>query len=347
MNQISFNSKLKQIAVLILVILIGWLLLRQLTVFLPGLLGGLTLYILSRKQYLFFTNEKKYNKSGTAIFFLVFYIFIIAIPIYLTITLVSPKIDQIVQNQDAIVAKAESVAAVISNKIGVEVLSAQNIRTATQKISTIVPKLLTGTASTLANLFMMFFLFYFLLVGGNDLEKKLNKFIPFKPHNVNSLVKETNMMIRANALGIPLICVVQGIFASIGYWIFGLDDWGLWGFLTGVFAFFPLVGTMIIWVPLCLYLFSQGHNWPGVGLLLYSLIVTGNVDYVARISFMKRMGDVHPLVTVLGVIVGLNLFGFIGLIFGPLLISYFLILVKIYVNEFSANDSVTDISGTE
>jgi predicted PurR-regulated permease PerM len=91
---------------------------------------------------------------------------------------------------------------------------------------------------------------------------------------------------------------------------------------------------MIIWVPLVAYMFSQGLNWPAIGLMIYSIVVTGNVDYVARLSLMKRMGDVHPMITVLGVIVGLNLFGFIGLIFGPLLVSYFIILVKIYINEF-------------
>ena len=95
---------------------------------------------------------------------------------------------------------------------------------------------------------------------------------------------------------------------------------------------------MIIWVPLVIYIYASGLDWPATGLMLYSFIVTGNVDYVARITLMKKIGDVHPLITVLGVIVGLNLFGFIGLVFGPLLVSYFLILVKIYFNEFSENN---------
>ncbi|MBP6416981.1 MAG: AI-2E family transporter, partial [Chitinophagaceae bacterium] len=67
---------------------------------------------------------------------------------------------------------------------------------------------------------------------------------------------------------------------------------------------------------------------------LYSIIVTGNVDYLSRITIMKRLGDVHPVITVLGVIIGLGLFGFIGLIFGPLLVSYIILLFKIYMNEF-------------
>ena len=95
---------------------------------------------------------------------------------------------------------------------------------------------------------------------------------------------------------------------------------------------------MIIWVPLVIYMYASGLDWPATGLMLYSFIVTGNVDYVARITLMKKIGDVHPLITVLGVIVGLNLFGFIGLVFGPLLVSYFLILVKIYFNEFSEHN---------
>ena len=145
-------------------------------------------------------------------------------------------------------------------------------------------------------------------------------------------------MVKANALGIPIICIIQGLFAAIGYRLFGIADWGLWGILTGLFAFFPLVGTMIIWVPLVIYMYASGLDWPATGLMFYSFIVTGNVDYVARITLMKKIGDVHPLITVLGVIVGLNLFGFIGLIFGPLLVSYFLILVKIYFNEFSEHN---------
>ncbi|HRB22864.1 MAG TPA: AI-2E family transporter, partial [Ferruginibacter sp.] len=197
------------------------------------------------------------------------------------------------------------------------------------------PKLLNSTANIVTNIVMMFFLLYFLLVEGRSMEKYISRMIPLQKHNVSALSSETKTMIKANALGIPIISLIQGVTSAIGYWIFGVEDWGMWGFVTGVFAFFPIVGTTIIWLPLVIFLYSKGLTWPATGLLIYSLLITGNVDYLARLSLMKRMGDVHPLVTILGVIVGLGLFGFIGLIFGPLLISYFLVLVKIYMNEFS------------
>ena len=91
---------------------------------------------------------------------------------------------------------------------------------------------------------------------------------------------------------------------------------------------------MIVWIPLVIYSYTTGNTGMATGLLLYSLLITGNVDYIARITIMKKLGNVHPVITVIGVIVGLGLFGFIGLIFGPLLVNYIIILFKIYMNEF-------------
>ncbi len=339
MNKTVFNDRFRQVIVLAVIIIIAILLLKQLIAFLPGVLGAVTLYIISRGYYFSLVHQKKWKKGWAAMAFVIGYLIIISLPIYLTVTLVSPKVNELLHNQDKIIASVQTAADAISAKLDIQLLSPENVKSGAQKVSSLIPMLLTGTGSVLMNLFMMFFFLYFLLVGGKEVEKSLGKLIPLKPNNIDILAKETKLMIRANALGIPLISIIQGLTASLGYLIFGVHDWGLWGFLTGVFAFFPFVGTMIIWVPLCIYLFSTGTIFSAVGLTLYSLFVTGNIDYIARISLMKKIGDVHPLITVLGVIVGLNLFGFIGLIFGPLLISYFLILVKIYVNEFTEEES--------
>jgi predicted PurR-regulated permease PerM len=166
------------------------------------------------------------------------------------------------------------------------------------------------------------------------MEKSIQNLLPLKDENISILGAETINMVRANAIGIPLISLIQGVFALIGYWIFGINEFALWGFMTGVFAFFPLIGTTVIWLPIVIYLFSQGQNGAGIGLTVWSLLITGNVDYLARVTLMKKLGNVHAITTVLGVIVGLSLFGFWGFIFGPLLISYFLLLFKIYTSEF-------------
>ena len=334
--ELTFNDRIRQLLLLLLIILLGYLLVEELYIFLPGLLGGITLYILTRGLFFTFVYRFRWGKSITALLFILISLVIISIPIYVSVVLISPKINEIINNQEKILEGLVVVSKKIFSKTGIQMLSEENTKAISIKISSYIPKILNSTANVATNLLMMFFLLYYLLVNGKSIEQYLNKIIPLKRHNVDKLAYETKIMIRANALGIPIICIVQGIFATFGYWIFGVSDWGLWGFLTGVFAFFPLVGTMVIWVPLVLYMFSTGANtWSSVGLSIYSIVVTGNVDYITRLGLLKKMGDVHPMITVLGVIVGLNLFGFMGLIFGPLLVSYFIILVKIYINEFA------------
>lgn len=332
-----FNDRLRQLMLLALILLLGWLLLKELYIFLPGLLGGITLYILSRSLYFQLTFTKKWKKGWTALLFIIVYLIIIALPVYFSIELVSPKISNLSHNQDKIMVSLRGISDKITDLTGLKLLTPDSSRAITQKVSSLIPKLLNSTASVLTNLIMMFFLLYYLLTCGREVEKYLNKAIPLNPGNVDKLARETKLMIRANALGIPIICIVQGVFAALGYWIFGVDDWGMWGFVTGVFAFFPIVGTMIVWIPLVIYQYSLGENWMASGLAIYSIVVTGNVDYITRLGLLKKMGNVHPMVTVIGVIVGLGLFGFMGLIFGPLLVSYFIILIKIYMNEFTSS----------
>lgn len=334
MTQFVFNQRLRQTLLLIVIIVIGIILVAQLSAFIPGFLGGITLYILSRSLYFKLVFLKKWKKGWTAVLFILGYLFLISLPIYFSITLISPKINELLQKQDKIIAMVQQISTLIQEKTGYELLTGETAKQLAGKMATLLPKLLNSTANIVANIVMMFFLLYYLLVEGRNMEKYISKIVPLQKHNLGVLSNETKTMIKANALGIPIISLIQGITSAIGYWIFGVEDWGMWGFVTGVFAFFPIVGTTIIWLPLVILLYSQGHTWPAAGLLIYSLLVTGNVDYLARLSLMKRMGDVHPLVTILGVIVGLSLFGFVGLVFGPLMISYFLVLVKIYMNEF-------------
>jgi predicted PurR-regulated permease PerM len=343
MSSSLFNNRLRQIILLLLIILLAFLLLQQLYIFLPGFLGAITLYILFRESYYNLTIKKKWNKTGTALLFIFSSLIIIALPIYFSINLITNKASVVLSNPAELMADAKIVGQKIYEKIGIQLLSEENLATAQKKLTTIVPAILNSSANILSNFAIMFFLLYFLLQNGRQVEKFLDKFIPLKDENIDLLGNETKNMVKANAIGIPVLAIIQGIIAAIGYSIFGVKDWGLWAFLTGVFSMVPIVGTAIIWVPLTLYLYAIDKSGAALGLLIYSAVLITNVDYVARLTILKRLMDVHPLVTIFGVIVGIGLFGFWGVIFGPLLISYFIILVKIYINEFGApsNNNVT------
>ena len=310
------------------------MLVKELYIFLPGFLGAITLYILSRGWYRYVTVKKKWNKSLAATAFMLGFLVLFGLPVYYIINLLSPKITEVFSHSDEVVQGLKSVSAKIKEWTGQELFTDENVGEMQKRLANFFPAFLNSTAMIVSNLAMMLFVYFFMLTNGKVMEGAINHFLPLQEDNIDILAKETISMVRANAIGIPLISLIQGIFAIIGYWIFGINEFVLWGFITGVFAFFPIVGTTLIWAPLVVFLFSQGNTGQGIGLLIYSLLVTGNVDYLARVTLMKRLGDVHPLVTVLGVIVGLSLFGFWGFIFGPLLISYFMLLFKIYTNEF-------------
>jgi len=327
---------------LILAVLIGLIILvvRELRMFFPGFLGAITLYIISRGSYFQLVYHYKWKKSLAAALFLVGYTALLVLLVYSIVMLLGPKVDKYIHDPALFTGTAKAAITNFQGRTGFIFFTEETAIDLLNRVSNFIPTLINSTVDMIANLVLMLFMLYFMLVNGKEMEQWLDHVIPLNPNNVNILVTETKRLVKASAIGIPLISLIQGITATLGYYLFGVNDFILWGFLTGVFAFFPFIGTMLIWVPIVVFMYGNGDTWNATGLLLYSIIVTGNIDYVARITILKKLGNVHPIVTVLGVIVGLNLFGFIGFIFGPLLISYIMLLFRIYSNELIYKDPV-------
>lgn len=335
----DFNHRIRQVLLLLIILALLFMIIEELVIFIPGLLGAVTLYILSRASYFQLVYFRKWKKGAAAIMFIFFYLLLLGLPVYLAVTLISPKIEQFLGNPSQVADAMKASVTVIQKKTGVNLFSQQSLSGLLNKGAAFIPSLLNSTANLVTNMAIMLFVLFYMLYNGREMERSLSHYIPLKQHNINMLASETKKMIKANALGIPFISIIQGIVATLGYFIFKVDEFAIWGFLTGVFAFFPVVGTMIVWAPLVIYMYANGDSWHATGILIYSIVVTGNVDYLARMTLLRRIGNVHPVITILGVIVGLGLFGFVGLIFGPLLISYVIILFRIYMNEFVENNS--------
>jgi len=329
-----YNDRIRQVLLLAVVIGLAFLLFKELYAFFPGFLGAITWYILCRSAYTFLTEKRHWNRAATASLFLLGFVVCAGVPIYLAIRLMTTKLNSLFSDTEEVMQVLRTFSRQVKGWTGEEILTDANISQLQKAVTGFIPTLLNSTASMLGNLIMLLFLSFFMFTSNRSMEKGLTQFIPLRGDNIDILAKETRSLVRANAIGIPLISLIQGCVALLGYLLFGVRDYVLWGFLTGMFAFFPVVGTMVVWVPVVVYLFASGHTGPAIGLGIYSLVVTGNIDTVARITILRRLGDVHPLITVLGVIVGLRLFGFWGFIFGPLLVSYFLLLYKIYSTEF-------------
>jgi predicted PurR-regulated permease PerM len=166
------------------------------------------------------------------------------------------------------------------------------------------------------------------------MEDALYEHIPLKDGNVEMIGKDVKRMVVASTLGIPFIAIIQGIVGLIGYLIIGISEPLLWFVITCITSMLPIVGAALVYVPLTIILFAQGENGKGIAMAIWGFGVIGLVDNLFRFLLNKKLGDIHPLITVFGVIVGIKLFNFIGLIFGPLLISLFILLLRIYGSEF-------------
>ncbi|MGB4567498.1 MAG: AI-2E family transporter, partial [Dysgonamonadaceae bacterium] len=158
--------------------------------------------------------------------------------------------------------------------------------------------------------------------------------LPFKEENKQILAEETKAIIQANAIGIPLLAIIQGMFAYGGYLFFGVNNALLYAILTAFATILPIVGTTIVWLPLGIGIMIGGNLMGGLGLIAYGFLVISTVDNVIRFILQKQLADIHPLITVFGVLIGIPMFGFWGVIFGPLLLSLFILFFNMYRHEY-------------
>jgi predicted PurR-regulated permease PerM len=181
----------------------------------------------------------------------------------------------------------------------------------------------------------MYFVLFFMLSNAHKIESSLLRYIPLKPENKQKVTSETKNIVTSYAIGIPVLALAQGFCAYIGYSIFGIKDPMLWGFITCVCSVIPFVGFRFNLDSAGCVFIRWWKHFCCHRLAIYCAVVVLNVDNVLRLFLLKAFANIHPLITLFGVITGLKLFGFIGLIFGPLLVSYLLLMARIYANEFA------------
>jgi len=341
------NDRIKQIFFLLIIIAWGVLLFSELYALFPGFLGAVTLYILCRRWMLHLVEERKWKKSAAAAVLMVLSFIIILLPFGLLINLLTAKARYAVKHSSQLIQGIETVNNRLQEATGFNVLTEARLQQLQDAITNFLPTFVGATFNTMTAIAIMYFVLYYMLVYAREMEAGLYSYIPLKDENVIQLGSELKRMVIANAVGIPLIAFIQGLVALIGYFIFRVPQPMFWFVVTCFTSMLPIVGAAAVYVPLGIYLMADGHTWQGIGVLIYGFAVVGASDNIFRFMAARKIGNVHPLITVFGVIVGVSLFGFIGLIFGPLLISMFILLLKIYSNEYLVKKREVKVVKTE
>ena len=330
----TFNERAKAIGFLVVLAALGCLIVYELHYFSSSVLGAFTLYMLLRKPYRKLL-AKGWHKT-VAVFLLVVLTFLAIIVVGGGVTtVVYTKISNF--DPQTILDNLKIIHDTTIQKWGHTISMEDTITKGAQWLGGALPSVLSATGNVIANVILMIFVLFFMLQGSEKFEQGIEHFLPISKGNIQLLKKESNHMIISNAIGIPVIMVSQGALSALGYWFTGAGDPIIWGLLTGFAGLIPVVGTVVIWIPLAINLLIGGNVWQGVILLIWGTCVISLIDNGVRMVFLKKYANVHPLIPLFGVILGINLFGFWGIIFGPLVISGFLLLVKIYHSEFRTN----------
>lgn len=321
-------------SLIVIILFMGIIIFRQISPFLGGLLGALTIYILVRGQMRYLVEKRKLKRSLSALLITAETIFVFLIPLGLTVWMIVNKLQDINLDPQTYIAPIQQVAEFIKEKTGYDVLGKDTLTFIVSMLPRIGQIIMESISSLAINLFVMIFVLYFMLIGGQKMEAYVNDILPFNESNTQEVTNEINMIVRSNAIGIPLLAIIQGGVAMIGYFLFGAPNILMLGFLTCFATIIPMVGTALVWLPVAAYLAISGDWFNAIGIAAYGAIVVSQSDNLIRFILQKKMADTHPLITIFGVVIGLPIFGFMGVIFGPLLLSLFFLFVNMFKKEY-------------
>ncbi len=326
------NIFFRQLLFLAFLILMGAVMFKHLAFFIGSFLGALTFYVVFR-GLMFRMVERHRWKPWFASLVIVLGICAVLLGMGFVIFEILAKEIQAL-DASALLDSVLTLVPKVNGFVGFTLISPDLIKDSTNLLGKVANTILNTTYSFAANILMTIIILYFMLTHARRLEEKAGKYIPFRGESRTQLTDEITTIIYSNAVGIPLMMLCQGLVAALVYWIFGMTNIVFWAFLTSLCGLIPMVGTIIVSVPLGIWFMADGFVLKGILLILCGVLVIANVDNLVRIILNQRIANTHPLIVIFGVILGIPLFGFWGIIFGPLTISVFLLLIRIYYREY-------------
>lgn len=328
------QSVIRQIFVLLLILLIGGLIFLEMVPYLSGVLGAITIYVLFRK-WMANLIKKGWNANLAASLIMFISFVLILVPVGGLVLMLGNKVSKAVDKSESVIEAVKNQMFTIEKTMDYDLTSQMDFSGASSWLTNSLQGFAGGTFNIFISIAIMYFLLFYMLTNRKELRESMFEYLPISKRNLKLIGDEVQSMVRSNALGIPMVAVAQGIVALIGFFIFGVPNPFFWFVIVAVGSMIPFIGTLIGILPVFILAISNGNDFQAWGILIYGFVVVGSTDNLIRLYVLRKLDNVHPLITLIGVIIGVPLFGFIGLIFGPLLISLFLIIVRIYKKEYA------------
>jgi predicted PurR-regulated permease PerM len=315
----------------LVVLLLGFALAWALAPYTTGLIGIPVLYVIFAPAHRWLARHMKPSLAATLVVLLG--LFLIVVPGVSFAGLVVNEAQQIATG----VVKSPLLARLAQLRIGGTDLGPELANLGRNIVGWLGTGAFTllGTATRLAlNLTIAFFGLYYLLLRPKEIWEAVRPYIPFSALNADKLQQRFHDVTISTLIGTGVTAIVQGVLVGIGFALTGLPNAVFWGVVTVIVAILPVVGSGLVWGPGVLALALDSRYGAAVFLGLWGVLAVGGVDYVIRPWVFRRWAQIHPIVTVVGAVAGVPYFGILGLLIGPLAVSYFFELVRMYREEY-------------
>ena len=188
-------------------------------------------------------------------------------------------------------------------------------------------------------LLIIFLVLFYSLRDGEYAFKYLKSLSPLKKETQNKFFQHFKDITRSVLIGQVVVGIIQGVIAGVGYFIFGVPNALLLTLLTMLIGIIPIIGPWLVWIPIDIYLFTIGRTMAGLGLFIYGLFLINWIDTIIRPMIVSRKTQINPAIVLIGMIGGLYVFGILGLIIGPLILAYVILVFELYRKQ-SFGDNV-------
>ncbi len=187
-----------------------------------------------------------------------------------------------------------------------------------------------GLSRLVINFLFLLLFFFYLVRDGARIKRRLMDLSPLSDQQEIAIFDRIGRAIAATVRGQLVLSLLQGLMGSIGFYIFGIPNPALWGAMLMLATFIPTVGSALVQVPAIIYLLAIGETGPAIGLSIWGLTAVGLLDNVLRPKLVASGARMHPLVVLLSVLGGISMFGLMGILLGPIIVSLLYALLDIY-----------------
>ncbi len=196
-----------------------------------------------------------------------------------------------------------------------------------------IGSIFSATITTIFSLFLVILSMFYFLKDGSHWKQTVLRMSPLANESNEKIIERLRSSVNGILKGYLLIAVIQGVLMGIGLWIFGVPNPALFGVLAGVASLIPTIGTALVSIPAIMYLFAAGDTAQAIGLAAWAAVLVGTIDNLLNPIVVGRKIEIHPLLVLFAVLGGIILMGPVGILIGPLIISFIYALTSVYREE--------------